>query len=343
MNIHIKTKINKLIYNNDFYKCFDNDLINYIKSTTSDTYNVHKALKNLYLSNILKFEEFKNIYSYENNLKIWKGSRFGWDSSLSNYMKGKKFRNKKRPEHAKKMKVKMKGIKRTEEWKKLKTYQNRSIDFKITFLKNKSINIDGKKESEIIEIYSKYISDVRNSKKYKIKKIKKFLNNEKYINHDLHKMFITYYNENKDNLENVYKKMFSVISLISMETNENMGKTIFFKSGFIETIYCKNKSIIKYRSSYEEKTINFLEKNQISYKYEPFYIEKGDNGYYLPDFLIFYKDKCILLEIKGFIRGEIGKKNEEEKINAAKKYCKKNNMTFKYLRKPLTKIEELIN
>jgi hypothetical protein len=340
-----QTKINEIIDNDKFLSLFDAELVEYIFKTTKEKYEKYRALKFLYLRDIFTFDKFKKKYSYENLFRIWKHSSFGWDESLSNYMRGNGFRGKKRPKHSEIMKIKMKGIDRGDSFREKKKIQNSSINFKIKFLINKGYNLDDKNEEEIKKIYTKFISDLRKSDKYKIKKVYNFLKTTKYLDYE---MFINFKKKyvnteiNDDNITTIYHEMMSIISHISMEKNENMGKTKFFKRGFKKVNFCKNKTIIKYRSSWELKSIEFLEENQISYEYEPFYIEKEDGTFYLPDFLIDYNGDKILLEIKGFIRGDKGNLNEELKIKSAKKFCDEKSFKFIYLTKFLTNINDII-
>jgi hypothetical protein len=339
------TKINELINNKDFITLFDSELIKYIDKIIKDVYQKHKALKNLYLNNVLTFDNFKNCYSNNDILKIWKNGRFAWPDDCVNFFKGYHSKGKLRPEHSEKMKIKMKGINRGDSFRETKKIQNSSINFKIKFLNNKNIDTTLKTEDEINKLYGLTISDLRKSKQYKIKKVKNFLKSNKYLNETI---FLNFKNEINDinicdeNINTIHTKMMSIISTISMNRNENMGSTKFFKTGFIKVKNCLNKSIIRYRSSWEFKTIEFLELNNIIYSYEPFYIEKENGTLYLPDFLIEYNGEKILLEIKGFIRGVKGKLNEEMKINAAKKYCNENKIRYVYLKKVLTNINEII-
>lgn len=341
-----QTKIKDLIDNQSFINSFEIDLINYIDEITKDTTEKYKALKSLYLDKILTFKDFKNKHSKNDILKIWKNTRFGWSDELTNFMKGSSFRNKSRPEHSNLMKIKMKGIDRGDSFRKIKKEQNSSIEFKIKVLKNKNIDITSKSENEIKDLYKTITSSVRKTNDFKIKKIKKFLKSNKYLEELTFLSFknkFEYVDICNDNVEKIYTEMMSIISSISIVRNENMGSTKFFKTGFIKVKNCLNKTILRYRSSWELKTIEFLEINEIKYSYESFYIQKEDGTFYLPDFLIEYENKKILLEIKGFIRGQKGKINEEMKIKAAKKYCKENNIKYVYLQKILTNINEIIN
>jgi hypothetical protein len=346
MEIKKQTKLKQLVNSEYFNNLFEYELMNYITKITKDDNEKYKALKNLYFDGILTFNDFRNKYSNDDNLKIWKGTRFGWPDELTNYMKGSSFRGKSRPEHSEKMKIKMKGIDRGESFRKTKKEQNSSIEFKIKFLINKNIDVSSKSENEIKDLYRTFISDVRKTNEHKINKVKNFLRTVKYLDEPLFSKFESNYKNvdiTNENIDYIYPEMMSVISSISMVRNENMGKTKFFKTGFIKVNNCLNKTIIRYRSSWEIKTIEFLELNDIKYSYEPFYIQKKDGTLYLPDFLIQYEGKKILLEIKGFVRGLKGKINEEMKIEAAEKYCEENNIKYVYLNKVLTNINEIID
>lgn len=340
-----ETKIDLLINNNEFLGKFDNELKNHIFKTTSDDREKYKSLKHLYFKGVLTFNDFILKFSYEGHLMIWKGTKFGWSSDLSRYMQGKSTRGKLRPEHSELMKIKMKGIDRGDGFREKKKNQNSSINFKIKFLENKIINFNRNDENEIKKIYCNYISEYRKGCEYKINKIKRFLKSNKYIGNMMFDNFVKKHSGIKlecNNYESIFTEMMSIITSISMSLNENMGKTKFFKSGFVKVKNCLNKTIIKYRSSWEELSISFLEKNNIKYYYEPFYIEKEDGTFYLPDFLLEYNGEKILLEIKGFIRGQSGKKNEELKKRAGLKYCEENGMRFVYLTKILDNLEYLI-
>ena len=340
-----QTKIKDLIDDESFINLFEIELISYITKTTKDINEKYKALKKLYFDKILTFNDFKNVHSGNNNLKIWKGTRFGWSNDLTNYMKGSTFRGKLRPKHSEMMKIKMKGINRGDSFREIKRNQNSSIEHKIKVLTNKKIDVFSKTEDEIKELYRLSNSNARKTNEFKIKKIKKFLNSDKYLDEPLFLNFKSNYenvNISDENVKIIYPEMMSIISSISMVRNENMGKTKFFKTGFIKVKNCLNKTIIRYRSSWELKTIEFLEFNNIKYSYELFYITKEDGTLYLPDFLIEIDGQKILLEIKGFIRGVKGKLNEDMKIRAAKKYCEEYNIRYVYLQKILRNINEII-
>jgi hypothetical protein len=337
-------KITELINNENFLFKFTEELKNYIFKTSANNIDGYRALKKLYNESIFNYGDFLKKYSYNGHVKIWKKTRFGWEEKLVGYMRGTAFRDKKRPDHAKHMKIKIKGIDRGDNFRKIKSEQNKHINFKKMFLINKNISIDGLSDEEVYKLYSNYQSIYRKSCEYKINKINNFLKNKKYINNPLYKDFYEkYYNTEItcDNHTNPFVKMMSIISHTSMLNNSNMGKTKFFKNGFITVKNCLNKKIIRYRSSWEEDTIKYLETTDVKYEYEPFYIELPNGKTYLPDFLIYMNHEKILLEIKGFIRGKIGKDGENIKIETTKTYCKNLGIRYVYLTKSLKNLKEL--
>jgi hypothetical protein len=343
INYNNKMNNNLLIEKTTFIHLFDPKLVDYIKNTIYNG-NYVTCLKKLYSDNIFTKEEFVKKYSVDGKLKIWKSNRFGWPDEHVKYFKGNYFRNKKRPEHSELMKIKMLGIDRGDVFREIKRKQNSGINFKRKFLINRGFNIDDLTDEKIIERYSQYLKDRNNSFEYKKNKICNFINkNKKYLNESIYVDFVT---KNKDvvitetNVDNLYKEVFSIISTITIKNSETMGNTKYFKRGIIVANYCLNKDIIRYRSSWELKTIQFLEENLINYEYEPFYIKKDDGTLYLPDFLLYLNNK-VLLEIKGYIRGKKGKEKEKMKIDAGEKYCKENNLKWVYLTKPLTNLNYL--
>lgn len=343
-NLKKKSNISNLIDNKDFINLFDNELFEYILNTSENIKEGYIALKKLYFKDITTFNGYKMNFSENGFIKYYHRGRFVWSEEYRNYKKGSAFRGKKREEHSELMKVKMKGIDRGDSFREKKKQQNQSINFKIKFLKNKNIEIDYDNQGLVKRVYGKYISDVRKSAEYKINKIKKFILNQKYVGIDIYDEYVEKYKRlklTKENYHEPFTQMMSMISVINISVNENMGTTKFFKKGEVNVKYCINKDIITYRSSWELDTINFLELNKITYKYEPFYLKKSDGTYYLPDFLIFIKKDVYLLEVKGFINGEEGLKNEKLKIDAGIKYCNKNNYKYVYLEDKLIDLKQI--
>jgi len=343
MEIQRYTRIDLLYDNEEFLINFDNELKTHLQNTIMNKKEYYRALKFLYNKNIKSFKDFTDKYSNDGIYKIWNNTNFIF-KDLETKLKYMiiPFKGKKRPKHSEMMKIKMLGIDRGDNFRKIKNEQNKSINFKKKFLQNKNINIENKTDEEVYNIYCEYISKRNKSEEFRINKIKKFLKNDKYKNEELYEYFKNKYLNIKldnKNYEEIYSEMLSLISIIAIKNNGNMGKTNYFKKGLINTKYCLNKSIISFRSSWEEKTIQFLEENKIKYEYEPIYLVTDNHRYYLPDFIL--PDLKIMLEIKGFIRGKEGEKNEEFKIKAAKRYCEKKGLKFIYLKNILTNLKQL--
>jgi hypothetical protein len=344
LNLKKKTKVNNLINNKEFIDLFDDRLYKYILASSENISEGHTALKRLYFMGITNFDEYECEF-YENGYyKFYNKGRFVWPLEYRGYKKGSSFRGKKRDDHSKFMKVKMKGIDRGDSFREKKKNQNQSIEFKIKFLKNKDVIINYQDYELVKQSYCKYISDIRKSVDHKINKINNFILKKKYSGVDIYDNYIMDYENvvlTKENYHKPFTEMMSMISIINININENMGTTKFFKKGNINVKFCLGKNVITYRSGWELNTINFLEENKIPYEYEPFYIKKIDNTYYLPDFLLYLNGNKILLEIKGFINGEEGYKNEELKIDAGIKYCNENGYKYSYLNSKLTNLKQI--
>ena len=70
-------------------------------------------------------------------------------------------------------------------------------------------------------------------------------------------------------------------------------------------------------------------------------MKKEDNIYYLPDFLLIIDDKKYLLDIKGFVNGEDGYKNEQLKKEAGIKYCNIKKWKYVYLEDILSDVKQI--
>lgn len=97
-----------------------------------------------------------------------------------------------------------------------------------------------------------------------------------------------------------------------------------------------------YDSSYELKRMEYYDNNDIIWTKKhgiriPYVNEKGNNSYYVPDFLINEDGVISIEEIKGWI-----KKSDVLKAKSAIEYCMKNNLNYKfYLGKNLILNEDL--
>jgi hypothetical protein len=103
------------------------------------------------------------------------------------------------------------------------------------------------------------------------------------------------------------------------------------------------KNLVVTRSSYESNYIDFFEKEQIMWDYEPFRIEL-EKGTYLPDFIFKFNGMKYLVEVKGYLLERNKVEYMKVKMNQAFEYAKKHGMEFifTYDSKPKS-IEELIN
>ena len=336
----------------EFMDKFDEPLRVYIRDkATQDDRSCAMAMKKLWALDILTKDDFVRRLEKHGHLPIWKGSRFGWMDEVTSFMRGTAFRGKKRPEHSKVMKVKMKiaSNKRSDAHKK-----NLSNFLKGEYYRKRvlTLNLASEKEAREFSIERlKALISSHNSKKIKSKdfrmaRVGKFMLDKKYEGEELFKTFL---NEFKTitlkNVEEAYSTMMSIISIVAMRSNPNMGTTKFFKKGTIKVAHCTNKTIISYRSSWELRTILFFEHAGIRYQYEPFYIPKGKGKAYLPDFVLSLQgwDKPVILEIKGFIRGKEGKKGEELKISSAITFAKENGYHYSYCKKPIESLDQIKN
>lgn len=91
----------------------------------------------------------------------------------------------------------------------------------------------------------------------------------------------------------------------------------------------KNNKEFIVKSTYELSAIKILENDNdvLNYQYEPFNIPYDENHSTIPDFLVEYKNKKVLIEVKP--QNCIKLWNNKIKIEAMKKYCRNNNLLFK--------------
>lgn len=103
------------------------------------------------------------------------------------------------------------------------------------------------------------------------------------------------------------------------------GKYFFQKAG----------KEVWYRSSWELAFMKYLDSKDdvISCDYEcvqiPYYDTSNNKRHYIPDFFVEYQDRKELIEVKPHVR----KKSEsnKRKFEAAREYCKQNNIKFKVI------------
>lgn len=99
--------------------------------------------------------------------------------------------------------------------------------------------------------------------------------------------------------------------------------------GYIKGYYFSPKAgKIYYMSSWEQRAFQLLDQDPsvISFKTQPFRIALPNGRNYIPDILVIYLDKLILIEIKP--SGFLGMRDNPIKFQAARDYCSMNNMKF---------------
>jgi hypothetical protein len=159
--------------------------------------------------------------------------------------------------------------------------------------------------------------------------------------------------ETKDRISEKRKKYYETNDgywkgrCISEEAKEKMSNTRTEKWAngeydHIKMAWAKGKYFFQkagrevwYRSSWELAFMKYLDSKDdvVSCDYEsvriPYYGTDGDKRNYIPDFLIEYRNKKELVEIKPYLRkdSEVNKR----KFKAAREYCKDNNIKFKVI------------
>jgi hypothetical protein len=104
-----------------------------------------------------------------------------------------------------------------------------------------------------------------------------------------------------------------------------------YKTGIHHSPKCSKS--FKYRSGWELSVATYLDlsDNVISYEYETLeipYLLKEDKHIYIPDFLVYYKDKPqpMIIEIKR--QDKLGDRKVMAKTKAAREWAEKNNYSY---------------
>jgi hypothetical protein len=131
-------------------------------------------------------------------------------------------------------------------------------------------------------------------------------------------------NEEIDNLYRIY--LHNSGRLDKMAKNGRGGK---WKKGWVHLKRLNEK--IFYRSSYEldflllcdlNNDIRYIEHNLFGIGY----IQNNENHWYFPDFIIHYKNKKYMIEIKA--KWQLNEENTKNKTSAGKDYCLNNNLKY---------------
>ena len=180
--------------------------------------------------------------------------------------------------------------------------------------------------------------------KYKKNYVMNLLNSKKYLDNEIwiNWKFQTDLSNIDKNIDNFYLSAMSCVSTISsMDENNNMGSTNFFKRDELKGLkYQKNKKdSIKVKSSYESKSILFFEENKIQWEYEFVRISYDNGKFYTPDFRVILNDEEYIIEIKGYIRNQKHKNKIEKQINNLNKIYK----NVVYIKKPINCLNDIYN
>ncbi len=329
---------------------FDSKIIKHIKENNyNDFLDIIKYLYNRNIKDYSSFEKHIRSKANENKIKIWKNNRFSHDNIDTIYLKGSAFRGKKRKEHSEYMKIKMIDVanNRSEKHKENLIYFHQKMYQKRRLFKNNIINENELNTLSDIEIKKKYnffLGNLMKGDKYKKNYVMNLLNSKKYLDNEIwiNWKFQTDLSNIDKNIDNFYLSAMSCVSTISsMDENNNMGSTNFFKRDELKGLkYQKNKKdSIKVKSSYESKSILFFEENKIQWEYEFVRISYDNGKFYTPDFRVILNDEEYIIEIKGYIRNQKHKNKIEKQINNLNKIYK----NVVYIKKPINCLNDIYN
>ena len=111
------------------------------------------------------------------------------------------------------------------------------------------------------------------------------------------------------------------------------------RRGYHRGNYVSQKSgeTFSYRSGWEEKYMSWLDSKEdvLSWRHEPFSIsyisniQSGKTRKYHPDFIVEYRDRTELIEIKP--SKKVNQRIVQKKINAAQEWCLSHGFSFKVI------------
>jgi hypothetical protein len=324
---------------NEITSFLGSDVISFIKNNYEDNFI---ELIRFCLKNSLSLTSLKKMSMSEVNpekLKLFDGSNFRHDTEDSNFMRGKFFRGKTRPEHSMILKGKSNLKNKKDNWsEKRKQYNEKmnSHSWKQKVLHNKGIYVSKTDVKEIENTYSNMLRERVISIAYKESKIKNFLGKNQYKEYyDLEE----FENVLKNDVESAFNWMNSIIGSFHTLSSENsMGNPKFKKEFFNikELEKCLNKESFYTRSTAETEFIkkfiipNLDNLNSWGYEIETFNL---NNKLYTPDFIIDINNIKYIVEIKGYIRDEknfdrIVKCNKEILIHGKYIFIENINVTF---------------
>jgi len=342
------------IKQNKFYCEFDSKFYNRIQMVkllkiNVDMFNYYFNKLSLELQNeVIKSNDYKYKYLYRiisnkiiyciysNKLipfeRVLRGC-ITFSDVESLWGKGISTRNKKRPEHAKIISLKLKGVKKSNEHRNKMTQRLKSIDFKKKVLSNKGIEYTD--DSSVYEKYAALYSNLLKSfdfkKSFVLNNYKLYLEDTELTHEEINQMSET-------EILNLYSELMSIKSSIAMANSTSMGNAKIVK---IENLQynLRNINSIDVRSEMEKKIISFFERNKIYWDYETEIIKYffNFNRRYIMDFIFYIDGKCNYMEVKGSVRSS----DVEKTLAKTKTAIEKFGEIYVYQKELITSIKDL--
>lgn len=214
-----------------------------------------------------------------------------------------------------------------------------TIAFKRKKLANKGYDVSLLKDEDIISLEKKYEHDKQFTNESLARKISKFISK-----HKLNDFFVnTSYDElvlmPNEELLKLKKEVYSYHHHIYCSDSCVAGRFIREEKFNLKN-NIRQLTYVKTRSSYESNYIDFFEKNNIRWDYEPFRIMIYNEYYvsYTPDFVIEYDNKKYLIEVKGYLLENNKDTYLKYKINPAYEFAENSSeydgFIFTYESKP---------
>lgn len=215
------------------------------------------------------------------------------------------FRGKKRPDHGAKVSERLKGRPKSEEHKRnLKT---NTLHFKKKMLENKNIATVGKSDDDINVMWKELHSELRQGRPYKETCVQNWfgIDNAAMLN--------------DETLDGLYRRFSSEKSTLAIARNPNMGKGK--RHTLTDLRYHEGSDTITVETHAERRfVLDFLERHQLHYRYEPFAVTLDSGLSYIPDFLVMIDGEPSIVELKGTIYSELLSKIIESCAKTAENY-----------------------
>lgn len=247
---------------------------------------------------------------------------------------------KKRPNHA--ILMKSLAVSGSEEYKstlmksgKLHNKNINTIEFKRTALAGKMIDVAGKSDKEIEDLYSAMLSERMTSvSRRRLEIVARYNRWEPEYKELIERVTFgiptsEYVNSLTD--EEVQRVWARVHGISTIRNGIKVCRPGWFKR-ILKTDFKYNfnqQARVITRSGLESDYIDYFEKNEIPWAYEPYVIETMDkSGFHVPDFHIKMNEEDILLEVKGGFFNQEKEHYIKNKVAAAMNYAKSNGMRY---------------